>query len=129
MDLSKLNNKQLEAVCHIDAPMLVIAGAGSGKTFTMITRIAYMIEHGINPENILAVTFTNKAAKEMRERAENIVGEKANYATISTFHSFCSKFLRIFHSFGVRVYQITTKITSDGIFSQLVGIGVSHSLP
>lgn len=94
MDLTKLNNKQLEAVCHIDSPMLVIAGAGSGKTFTMITRIAFMIEQGINPANILAVTFTNKAAKEMRERAESIVGEKANYATISTFHSFCSKFLR-----------------------------------
>lgn len=94
MDLSKLNNKQLEAVKHINGPMLVIAGAGSGKTYTMIARIAYLIEHGINPKEILAVTFTNKAAKEMKERAINMVGELANETTISTFHSFCAKFLR-----------------------------------
>lgn len=94
MDLSTLNEKQLEAVKHIDHPLLVIAGAGSGKTHTMITRIAYMIESGVLPENILAVTFTNKAAKEMQERAVKMVGEEASKATISTFHSFCARFLR-----------------------------------
>ena len=94
MDLSRLNNRQLEAVKYIENPMLVIAGAGSGKTYTMIARIAYMIEQGIDPASILAVTFTNKAAKEMMERATNMVGEEAKSTTISTFHSFCARFLR-----------------------------------
>ena len=94
MDLSRLNDRQLEAVKHINNPMLVIAGAGSGKTYTMIARIAYMIEQGIDPSSILAVTFTNKAAKEMMERAINMVGDDAQKTTISTFHSFCARFLR-----------------------------------
>ena len=95
LDLEKLNSKQLEAVKHKDGPLLVLAGAGSGKTYTMITRIAYLIEEQkVKPFSILAVTFTNKAAKEMRERAEKMIGEDAKYIHISTFHSFCAKFLR-----------------------------------
>ena len=87
MDLSKLNKQQLEAVKHIDGPMLVLAGAGSGKTKVLTSRIAYLIENGVNPDNILAITFTNKAAKEMKEREIRLIGNLAKGIQISTFHS------------------------------------------
>ena len=83
--LNGLNEKQKEAVLHIDGPCLVIAGAGSGKTKVLTTRIAYLIENGIPSYNILAITFTNKAAKEMRDRLSNIVPD--NSAFVGTFHS------------------------------------------
>ena len=82
--LNNLNPKQIEAVEHIDGPCLVLAGAGSGKTRVLTTRIANLIEHGIPSYNILAITFTNKAAKEMRERLYKIVPD--NYAFVGTFH-------------------------------------------
>lgn len=95
VDLNMLNPEQKKAVLHKDGPMLVLAGAGSGKTATMINRIGYMVEtYKVPPSNILAVTFTNKAAQEMKERAEAMVGGGAKDITISTFHSFCAKFLR-----------------------------------
>lgn len=92
--LNGLNEKQREAALHKDGPLLILAGAGSGKTSTMTRRIAYLIkEEGIQPYNILAVTFTNKAAKEMRDRVEALVGEGLNM-WILTFHSACLRILR-----------------------------------
>ena len=93
MNLELLNNKQREAVTHIDGPMLVLAGAGSGKTKVLTSRIAYLIENGVNPQNILAITFTNKATTEMRERVAKLV-YGAYKIQISTFHSFGLKIIK-----------------------------------
>ena len=88
----KLNERQKEAVMHMDGPCLVIAGAGSGKTKVLTTRIAYLLEQGISDTNILAITFTNKAAKEMRERLNVLVPN--NRVFVGTFHSFGLKIIR-----------------------------------
>lgn len=94
--LELLNDKQKEAVLKTDGPMLIFAGAGSGKTRTLTYRIAHMIEYkNIPPFNILAITFTNKATNEMKERLQRIVGDKLKQITISTFHSFCVRILRV----------------------------------
>ena len=90
-----LNTPQREAVFHTDGPLLILAGAGSGKTRVLTHRIAYLIaEKDINPWNILAITFTNKAAQEMRERVDQITGEMGNSIWVSTFHSTCVRILR-----------------------------------
>jgi len=94
MDISKLNKEQQQAVKHISGPMLVLAGAGSGKTSVLTNRIAYLIENGIHEENILAITFTNKAAKEMKERVIKLIGSTANLIQISTFHSLGLKLVK-----------------------------------
>ena len=92
--LDNLNKEQQEAAQYIEGPLLILAGAGSGKTSTMTHRIAYMIKDaGIRPYNILAVTFTNKAAREMRDRVEMILGTNLNM-WILTFHSACLRILR-----------------------------------
>ncbi|MDG1331225.1 MAG: 3'-5' exonuclease [Crocinitomicaceae bacterium] len=94
--LEELNESQLAAVKHIEGPTMVIAGAGSGKTRVLTYRIAFMMEQGVDPFNILALTFTNKAAKEMTERIGNIVGPgEARNITMGTFHSVFSRILRI----------------------------------
>ena len=95
MDLENLNKEQKKAVLYNEGPLLILAGAGSGKTKVLTTKIAYLIkEKNISPYEILAITFTNKAAKEMKERVENLIGEEARFIQISTFHSFGLKLLR-----------------------------------
>ena len=94
MNINNLNEKQKEAVLHDKGPMLVLAGAGSGKTKVLTSRIANLIDNGVSPANILAITFTNKAAREMKERVINLVGYDANYIQISTFHSLGLKIIK-----------------------------------
>jgi DNA helicase II / ATP-dependent DNA helicase PcrA len=96
VDFSKLNPEQREAVQCLEGPLVIYAGAGSGKTRTIVHRIAHMIDQGIAPSSIMAVTFTNKAAKEMRERVEHLIGPVARSLVVSTFHSACARFLRVY---------------------------------
>ncbi len=92
--LESLNEPQREAVTASEGPMMIIAGAGSGKTRVLTYRIAFLIEHGIEPFQILSLTFTNKAAKEMRERIQSVVGNEAKNLWMGTFHSVFAKILR-----------------------------------
>ena len=95
MNIENLNDKQKEAVLYNDGPLLIIAGAGAGKTKTLTTKIAYLIEEkNVHPYNILAITFTNKAAKEMKDRLYGLIGDLAKKLQVSTFHSFGLKLLR-----------------------------------
>jgi len=97
--LNELNDAQREAVLHVNGPNMIIAGAGSGKTRVLTYKIAYMISQGIDPFNILSLTFTNKAAREMKERVSSKIGSgNARNLWMGTFHSVFAKILRIEHS-------------------------------
>src|SRR3954469_23761982 len=89
-----LNPDQLDAVVHGDGPLLVVAGAGSGKTRVLTHRIAHLVHEGVHPSRILAITFTNKAADEMRQRVAALVGPVTRAMWVSTFHSACVRILR-----------------------------------
>ena len=121
----KLNDNQREAVMHIDGPCLVIAGAGSGKTKVLTTRIAHLIESGISDYNILAITFTNKAAKEMRERLNLLVPD--NHVFVGTFHSFGLKIIREnLSSLGMN--KNFTILDSDDVLSLIKKIMKEHNI-
>ncbi|MBR4808469.1 MAG: UvrD-helicase domain-containing protein, partial [Lachnospiraceae bacterium] len=101
MDLNILNDMQKEAVRHVQGPLLIIAGAGSGKTRVLTHRVAYLIEEcGVKPWNIMAITFTNKAAQEMKERIDKLISDGADSVWVATFHSSC---VRILRRFGERI--------------------------
>src|SRR6188768_4300938 len=93
--LDTLNPEQREAVLHVSGPLLILAGAGSGKTRVITSRVAYLVGDGhARPHEVLAVTFTNKAAEEMRTRVEALLGEDCSRMWVSTFHSLCARLLR-----------------------------------
>ncbi len=95
MNIDNLNDKQKEAVLYNEGPLLILAGAGSGKTKVLTTKVAYLIEeNGVSPYNILAITFTNKAAKEMKDRLFSLIGDVSKHIQVSTFHSFGLRLLR-----------------------------------
>lgn len=117
MNIDDLNPAQRQAVERTEGPVLILAGAGSGKTKVLTTRISYLVEDkGVNPGNILAITFTNKAANEMRERVEGIIGENSREMWISTFHSCCVRILRkdinkIGYNRSFVIYDATDQLT------------------
>ncbi|MHC4276337.1 MAG: UvrD-helicase domain-containing protein, partial [Planctomycetota bacterium] len=90
--LSNVTEPQREAITHLEGPLQVLAGAGSGKTRVITRRVCYLIENGVDPYNILAITFTNKAADEMKERVEQYYSYRGMW--VSTFHSMCARMLR-----------------------------------
>ncbi|WP_413853762.1 ATP-dependent helicase [Candidatus Ruminimicrobium bovinum] len=115
ISLDSLNPAQKQAVLQTEGPLIIFAGAGTGKTRVITYRIAYLIEQGISPNNILAVTFTNKAANEMKKRVEYLVPEKGQFVRISTFHSFCTYLLTIeAKNFGINpnflIYDVSEQI-------------------
>lgn len=110
---NELNQAQLEAVLHKDGPLLIIAGAGSGKTRTLTYKVARLIEDGISPENILLLTFTRRAAREMISRAENILGSGLGKITGGTFHSFANMILRRYARFADLKNNFTVIDRSD----------------
>lgn len=134
IDFSKLNKQQLEAVNTTEGPVLIIAGAGSGKTSVITYRLAKLINSGVNPENILLLTFTNKAAHEMIERAQKMLDSRVNKVSASTYHSFCVKILKE-HYFLADLNSDFTILTSTScsdvinIIKTRLGLDKDRELP
>ena len=134
MDLSALNPMQKQAAETLNGPVLILAGAGSGKTRTLTYRIANLMDSGVQPWHILALTFTNKAAREMRERVEKLVGENANDMWLGTFHSVCVRILRrdieklgYKRSFTIYDDDDQLRVIKDGL--KTLGLDESRSQP
>ena len=122
--LSQLNQEQRSAVTYNDGPQLVIAGAGSGKTRVLTYKIAYLVQQGMKPWSILALTFTNKAANEMKQRIAQLIGqETARYIQMGTFHSIFSRILRIeADAIGYRMKLVTYTTTSANMMLREIGL-------
>ena len=116
--LDHLNVSQRNAVEHISGPLMVIAGAGSGKTRVLTYRIVHLIKNGVDPFNILSLTFTNKAAKEMKERIEKIVGLDAKNIWMGTFHSVFARILRSEAPEKLSIISSKAQTTRHRIFCQ-----------
>ena len=122
--MAGLNDMQDIACRHVDGPLLILAGAGSGKTRVLTHRVARLIsEEGVRPYNILAITFTNKAAREMRERVNDIVGYGAEQVWVSTFHSMCVRILRryadrIGYTNEFAIYDTDDEISGENVYGQ-----------
>ena len=132
--LDPLNPPQREAVTHSDGPMLVFAGAGSGKTRVLTHRIAYLIDvKGVNPYNILAVTFTNKAAREMKERVITLAGKPGEWVTVGTFHAFCARLLHreadLFHLPNFSIYDTDDQRALVKQAMEMVDISTTRTNP
>ena len=121
--LAQLNPQQLEAATHVNGPMLIIAGAGSGKTKTLVSRVCYLLNDiHVDPHNILLMTFTNKAAGEMKGRIVKACGEDGEKIEASTFHSFCARHLRQMSSLAGYTPNFTIVDSGDtrDIFDRLI---------
>lgn len=136
MDLMQgLNEPQRRAVACLQGPLLIVAGAGSGKTRVLTFRIANLLEHGVPPYRILAITFTNKAAREMRERVDALIGDAAQDVWLSTFHSFCARFLRMeleHHGRYAKNFVIYDAADSKGLIRECLkelNIDEKHTAP
>ena len=136
MDLMQgLNEPQRRAVACLQGPLLIVAGAGSGKTRVLTFRIANLLEHGVPPYRILAITFTNKAAREMRERVDALIGDAAQDVWLSTFHSFCARFLRMeLEHYGryAKNFVIYDAVDSKGLIRECLkelNIDEKHTAP
>ena len=134
VNLDRLNPSQLEAVKHFKGPMLVLAGAGSGKTRVLTTRVAYLISQGISPLSILAVTFTNKAAGEMRSRVRTLLNEDPHGMWLGTFHALGARFLRQHGSLIGWTSQFSIYNTQDSVrlvkaISKSIGLDSSRWSP
>jgi len=116
--MSELNPQQQLAVDTLSGPLLLLAGAGTGKTTVIVHRIANLVRHGVLPEAILAVTFTNKAAREMKERVNGLLGKQADSMTVSTFHAFCASVLH--RSINQLGYKCNFSIASDSYQNGLI---------
>ena len=127
-DFSRLlNPEQLEAATAGDGPLLVLAAAGTGKTRTLVHRVAYLIERGVDPSRILLLTFTNRAAREMRERAEALVGDAVRSIWSGTFHSVCARLLRRYG--GPLGWRPDFKILDEDDQKKLIGDIIKADVP